>query len=180
MDWKTLLSYVSGSVDVGLFRDLGRPGRRPKRDSRLTLTADHGCHPYPILNMGIPYESGPFLVETFHGSRLFKQLFLRRILLRSLDLQFTLECFAQLWKVSIAHHLPEARLDVGERGREPALALVRSYPVIDFRATFLDKRIDGLEAVPSIYSSASPMGRKSALRREIAWILRRFQRRLSC
>ena len=35
-------------------------------------------------------------------------------------------------------------------------------------------------AVPSIYSSASPMGRKSALRREIPWILRGFQGRLSC
>ena len=34
--------------------------------------------------------------------------------------------------------------------------------------------------VPSIYSSASPMGRKSALRREIPWILRGFQGRLSC
>ena len=37
-----------------------------------------------------------------------------------------------------------------------------------------------LGAVPSIYSSASPMGRKSALRREIPWILRGFQGRLSC
>ena len=35
---------------------------------------------------------------------------------------------------------------------------------------------DRAALVPSIYSSASPMGRKSALRREIAWILRRFQR----
>ena len=34
--------------------------------------------------------------------------------------------------------------------------------------------------VPSIYSSASPMGRKSALRRELPWILRGFQGRLSC
>ena len=34
--------------------------------------------------------------------------------------------------------------------------------------------------VPSIYSSASLMGRKSALRREIPWILRGFQGRLSC
>ena len=34
--------------------------------------------------------------------------------------------------------------------------------------------------VPSIYSSASPMGRKSALRREIPRILRGFQGRLSC
>ena len=33
---------------------------------------------------------------------------------------------------------------------------------------------------PSIYSSASPMGRKSVLRREIPWILRGFQGRLSC
>ena len=40
-------------------------------------------------------------------------------------------------------------------------------------------RDSGVKPVPSIYSSASPMGRKSALRREIAWILRRFQRRLS-
>ena len=37
-----------------------------------------------------------------------------------------------------------------------------------------------LPAVPSIYSSASSMGRKSALRREIPWILRGFQGRLSC
>ena len=48
----------------------------------------------------------------------------------------TLERFTQLWKVSVALHLPEARLDVGERGREPAF-LVR-LPVIDLRATFLD------------------------------------------
>ena len=37
-----------------------------------------------------------------------------------------------------------------------------------------------LAGVPSIYLSASPMGRKSALRREIPWILRGFQGRLSC
>ena len=37
-----------------------------------------------------------------------------------------------------------------------------------------------VQAVLSIYSSASPMGRKSALRREIPWILRGFQGRLSC
>ena len=33
--------------------------------------------------------------------------------------------------------------------------------------------------MPSIYSSASPMGRKSALRREIPWILRGFRSRAS-
>ena len=40
--------------------------------------------------------------------------------------------------------------------------------------------IERWQGVPSIYSSASPMGRKSALRREIPWILRGFQGRLSC
>ena len=53
--------------------------------------------------------------------------------------------------------------------------------VLDFQwgAEFLPP-FGSWHPVPSIYSSASPMGRKSALRREIAWILRRFQRRLSC
>ena len=48
------------------------------------------------------------------------------------------------------------------------------------RSAMIDCGEHGDLAVPSIYSSASPMGRKSALRREIAWILCRFQRRLSC
>ena len=48
---------------------------------------------------------------------------------------------------------------------------IRTHPDV-----FLGER----QPVPSIYSSASPMGRKSALRREIPWILRGFQGRLGC
>ena len=55
--------------------------------------------------------------------------------------------------------------------------LISLPPVCRYHACMISSFV---RAVPSIYSSASPMGRKSALRREIAWILRRFQRRLSC
>ena len=57
-------------------------------------------------------------------------------------------------------------------GRTQGIRFYRLVPTFDLSVR--------LRVVPSIYSSASPMGRKSALRREIAWILRRFQRRLSC
>ena len=40
------------------------------------------------------------------------------------------------------------------------------------RARGAARQLDIAFPVPSIYSSASPMGRKSALRREIPWILR--------
>ena len=46
-----------------------------------------------------------------------------------------------------AHHLSQARFDVEERGRQPAVALARVLPVIDRRTAFLDERIDGLETV---------------------------------
>ena len=50
-------------------------------------------------------------------------------------------------KVTIAHHLPQARLDVQERGREPAVALARVLPVVDLRTAFLNERIDRLQTV---------------------------------
>ena len=46
----------------------------------------------------------------------------------------------------VAHHLPQARFDVQERGRQPAVALARVLPVIDLRTALLDERIDGLES----------------------------------
>ena len=37
--------------------------------------------------------------------------------------------------------------DVQERGGQPAMALTRVLPVIDFRTAFLDEGIDGLQPV---------------------------------
>ena len=45
--------------------------------------------------------------------------------------------------MAVAHHLPHARFDVQERGRQPAVALARVLPVIDLRTAFFDERIDG-------------------------------------
>ena len=72
---------------------------------------------------------------------------------------------------------PRSRLR-RRRIAEFELAKPRIHPA-EFYGGNEDDSANG-PVVPSIYSSASPMGRKSALRREIAWILRRFQRRLSC
>ena len=44
--------------------------------------------------------------------------------------------------MTVADHLPQARFDVDERGRQPALPLTRVLPMIDFRAPFLDQGID--------------------------------------
>ena len=49
--------------------------------------------------------------------------------------------------MTVAHHLPQARFDVQERGCQPAVPLARVLPVIDLRTAFLDERIDGLETV---------------------------------
>ena len=49
--------------------------------------------------------------------------------------------------MTIAHHFPQAWLDIDKRGRQPTVALARVLPAIDLRTAFFDKRIDGLETV---------------------------------
>ena len=51
-------------------------------------------------------------------------------------------------------HLAQARFDVQERGRQPAVTLTRVLPVIDLRAAFLDERIDGLQTVRRLQRAA--------------------------
>ena len=48
------------------------------------------------------------------------------------------------------HHLAQARFEVQERGRQPAMTLTRVLPAIDLRAAFLDKCIDGLQTGMSL------------------------------
>ena len=50
-------------------------------------------------------------------------------------------------QVAVAHHLPQARFDVQERGGQPAMPLDRVLPVINLRTAFLDEHIDGLQTV---------------------------------
>ncbi len=54
----------------------------------------------------------------------------------------------------VPHHLAQARFDVQERGRQPAVTLTRVLPVIDLRAAFLDERIDGLQTVRRLQRAA--------------------------
>ncbi len=81
--------------------------------------------------------------------KLFTTPDLRSFLLRRrrVDLQFSLQPGTERGQVAVAHHLPHARFDVEECGRQPEVALARVLPVIDLRTAFLDERIDGLETV---------------------------------
>lgn len=49
--------------------------------------------------------------------------------------------------MAVADHLPQARFDLDECGRQPALPLTRVLPVIDLRPPFLDEGIDGFKAI---------------------------------
>ena len=93
-------------------------------------------------------------------------------------------------KTPSSNGMPRSRAETwiqarAAHGPERASRLRRGSPGLDSgplgRPLF--RRCTALSAtrspVPSIYSSASPMGRKSALRREIPWILRGFRSRAS-
>ena len=66
----------------------------------------------------------------------------------------------------VAHHLPQARFDVQERGRQPAVALARVLPVIDLRTAFFDERIDGLETVRRLQRPAQHPVQPEAMQRQ--------------
>ena len=66
----------------------------------------------------------------------------------------------------VPHHLAQARFDVQERGRQPAVTLTRVVPVIDLRAAFLDERIDGLQTVRRLQRAAQHAVEPEAMQRQ--------------
>ncbi len=68
--------------------------------------------------------------------------------------------------MTVADHLPQARFDVDERRRQPALPLTRVLPMIDLRTPFLDKGIDRFQAIRRLERTAQDPVHAEPMQRE--------------
>jgi len=66
-----------------------------------------------------------------------------------LDIHCATQCGLQLGKIPMALDSTQPWLDVEQRGRQPAMALVRSLPDVHPGAALLDQRIGGLDGIIS-------------------------------
>jgi len=71
-----------------------------------------------------------------------------------LNVQVSLQGLTQARQVPIALHFPKPRLDIQQRGGQPALALMGVRPPIDFGTPLFYQDLDGLQAIGGLEGQA--------------------------
>jgi hypothetical protein len=73
-----------------------------------------------------------------------------------LHIQGATQCGLSLGKMPVAPDPTQPWLDVEQRGRRPAMALVRSLPGVHLGAALLDQRMGGLGGVGGVGATSTP------------------------